>query len=658
MEAMGGMKMKSDKKQKHDNTHKHDKEQKRHKEQKHHKKQNNNPKSAYALIALITIFLILMILGILGGVLVIADNNPLPTQNSIVSTDSSLEDDGVEAIAITVIIPPAPDRVNSSHMPNSPAPASNTRRLFPANVAEGYNYHGVREVVRIYELLPYESPEWISADSFSRNGYYYQLAEITRQLNIAHTTREHIEVVEIQTERNDLAAVIAGLKTTMDFVDEDGYIGVLHLNIHSIEMSRDGTRSSSRTVSQTREFPHLSNTDLSLIPQTINANGHTYTLANVDWRTNTATTVDFNNVAQTFTATATFTRTATSTVSTGYTTRVEYGGVLTRVSAGDVRFVATFIGTPILGVTINQPTNQSINQSINQHNTTTTTTITPQHQNQSNMEQSILTNNSGTTQTQGQAPTTGVVIGSYASGNGNGFGNVAGNSNGGSNVHGDGSGSGFNYGSGNVNSNGSGFIYGSGNVNGNGNNDGNGSDNNNNKDLITSHNSIEGGINQETYNYEYISNFQLIVVLLVLAFLLIFVFGILAFLFLKKKGINRLFQKYNRKGKGQVNSTNAINGRMKSIIDQDREELALHQHLNYTDDEDEDENVDEDFQSAYLQGGDFEDRDLQGEDFHGKDLQGEYLQDKDTYSESFEFEVYNDENNDGEVSDGENDEGD
>jgi hypothetical protein len=260
----------------------------------------------------------------------------------------SAEDEGMDAIAITVIVPPLSERPATTT-------ASPARRVFPVNVAEGYNYEGVRELVRIYELLSGESPEWINTDSFTRNGYYYQLADIVRRVDVSHSVREHTEVVEIPSETNDLSSVIAGLSPTLDFADENGYVGMLHLDIRSIEMTQDGTRSTSRTVSQTREYPHLSSPDLSLIPQTITVSGRTYTFADINWRTNTANPIDFNSVAQTFTAVVTYTRNATSTVSTGYTTRAEYSGILTCVSSGDVRFAATFIGTPIVSPIVNRP---------------------------------------------------------------------------------------------------------------------------------------------------------------------------------------------------------------------------------------------------------------------------------------------------------------
>jgi hypothetical protein len=246
-----------------------------------------------------------------------------------------------------VIVPPLPEK------PVAQAPPVN--RVYPISVSEGYNFDGVRELVRVYELLPDESPDWINTDSFTRNGYYYQLADITRRTDIKHMVREHTETVEIPSETNDLAGVIAGLSQTLDFANEDGYAGVLHLDIRSIEMTQDGSRSTSRTVSETREYPHLSNPDLSLIPQTITANSRDYNLANVEWRTNTVNPIDFNSVAQTYTASATYTRTATSTVATGYTTKAEYNGTLTRIATGDVRFVATFIGTPIVSTVVNRP---------------------------------------------------------------------------------------------------------------------------------------------------------------------------------------------------------------------------------------------------------------------------------------------------------------
>ena len=246
-------------------------------------------------------------------------------------------DNDDEAIAITVIIPPA----------QSPPPPPRMR-VFPVNVAEGYNYEGVREIVRVYELKAGETPDLINMESFERNGYFFQVADVVRRFDVNHTIREHTEEIEIQTDTNDLAAVISRLDTSIEFTAEDGYTGLLHLDITSIEMTQDGTRSVSSTARQVREFPFLSNPDMSLIPQTVTAGGVTYTLANVQWRSATAAPIDYASVGSTFTAVATYTRTARSSISTGYTTRVLYSGTLTRVSTGQTRYVVNFLGTPIV----------------------------------------------------------------------------------------------------------------------------------------------------------------------------------------------------------------------------------------------------------------------------------------------------------------------
>lgn len=263
-----------------------------------------------------------------------------------------------EAIGITVIIPPvAVSEIERIELQQPAETAPQARRLFPIRVAEGYNDMGIRELLRVYELLPNENPEWISSDSFSRNGYYYQLADITRQVDVNHTQREHTYWHYIQTSNNNLAQVIANLAQTLPYETEDGYVGTLTLDISTIDMTQDGTRQQSRRVTRQRTFPHLHTPDLSLVPQTITEAGRTYTLDDVQWSTQNATPQDHVAVAQSFTATATYSRNAISNVSTGYTTRVAYHGTLSRIAQGEARFVASFIGTPMAGTV--RPASQS-----------------------------------------------------------------------------------------------------------------------------------------------------------------------------------------------------------------------------------------------------------------------------------------------------------
>ena len=139
---------------------------------------------------------------------------------------------------------------------------------------------------------------------------------------------------------------------TEEHLSEDGYFGTLSLDISSIEIESQGTTSSSHTARRTREFPHLSNADTSLVPRTITENGRTYNLANVEWRTQSSTAVDYRQIASAFTAVATYTRTATSVSTIGYTTTAKYRGSVSRVAAGRTEFTAHFIGIPIVAGTV------------------------------------------------------------------------------------------------------------------------------------------------------------------------------------------------------------------------------------------------------------------------------------------------------------------
>jgi len=253
-------------------------------------------------------------------------------------------------IAITVVVPR-----NIGEMDN-PAPQTNFYHLYPVHVWESRD-NNRREIIRVYELGANENPAHIRREPFERDGFRFELAEIVRREIPAHSIREHVEIVEVSTQSNDLATVIRLLAPTLDYLTDDGYFGVLALDIASIEIESQGTTNSNFTATQTREFPHLSSPDTSLVPRTISANGRTYNLVDVSWQNQQSTAVDYTQVATTFTAVATYSRTGIRTATIGYTTRAEYRGQISRIAVGRTEFTAHFIGIPIVtpAVEIVQP---------------------------------------------------------------------------------------------------------------------------------------------------------------------------------------------------------------------------------------------------------------------------------------------------------------
>ena len=257
--------------------------------------------------------------------------------------------DNSDGVSITVVIPNA---VKETPPPTPPPAPKNY--LYPVSVWESVE-NGRREIIRTYELAPHERPQDISRESFTRDGVLYELADITRKETANADVRDHTENISVDTQTNDMAAILRLLAPTMEYQSDDGYIGFLQLDIASIKVEQAGTRSSSYTVSATREYPHLSSNDTGLVPKTITDNGRTLTLESINWKTQNYSTVDYSQIPDSYTAIATYTGTASRTTVTGYITTAEYNGVISKILTGKTVYTAYFIGVPIVSGIVNRP---------------------------------------------------------------------------------------------------------------------------------------------------------------------------------------------------------------------------------------------------------------------------------------------------------------
>jgi len=263
-----------------------------------------------------------------------------------VYADTPPNDEGT-GIAITVVVP----RPDVRPVEVIPTTQPEVNHIYPIHVWESRE-DGRREIIRVYELRDDESPAQIPRHPFERDGFRFELAEIVRREIPAHSLREHSETITVSTQTNDLASVIRLLSPTLEYLSEDGYFGILALDVTSIQIESQGTTSSNFTATRTREFPHLSSADTSLVPRTLSYGGRTYNLANVEWRTQGSTAVDYRQVATSFTAVATYTRVGTRVATIGYTTTAQYNGQVSRIAVGRTEFTAHFIGIPIVTPTV------------------------------------------------------------------------------------------------------------------------------------------------------------------------------------------------------------------------------------------------------------------------------------------------------------------
>ncbi|GHU87186.1 hypothetical protein FACS1894202_00940 [Clostridia bacterium] len=243
-------------------------------------------------------------------------------------------------VTITVVMPePTP--------PPAPEPAqSHEIKVYPSDVTETRE-GGVWHIVKTYELAANENPADIPRADFERSGYKFTLTDIIRKETANAETRPHTETVTVNTDTKELEKILPLLSPTMEYTAEDGFVGILTLDVASIKVETAGTKTSSYEMKVTREYPRLSTNDTSLVPKTVTEKGKTYNLAGVDWRAGNYETVDYEQVAEYYTAVATYTATGTSTKVTGYVTTAIYNGTLAKLTQGKTVYTAYFLGEEI-----------------------------------------------------------------------------------------------------------------------------------------------------------------------------------------------------------------------------------------------------------------------------------------------------------------------
>lgn len=210
--------------------------------------------------------------------------------------------------------------------------------LYPENIVE-YMEGDRPRLNKIYTLAASDDPALIPSSDFERDGKTYTLLDMTCQDNTQINTRAYMETVTLSSKTKDKERIISKLEPSMDVTTEDGYTGTLTLDTKNIKVETAGYGSSSRTITATRSYPNLSDADTSLVPKTIEDNGRTLTLTDVQWQ----------EAGGYYHATANYTGTATSRYVTGYTVTATYSGEVTKVNNDTVTYTAIFGTTSVHG---------------------------------------------------------------------------------------------------------------------------------------------------------------------------------------------------------------------------------------------------------------------------------------------------------------------
>ena len=203
------------------------------------------------------------------------------------------------------------------------------------------------ELKKIYDLSPDADPAGIARSDFEKDGYHYTLVDLLRQELPENESRQHTEHVSVESAKKDMESVLALLPQEREFITDDGLTGTLTLKLDTVQVEPSGYGSSTKQLSVKRSYPNLAEQDTQYIPKSIEDNGRTLTLSDIQWQTDNTANMDGYAVADRYTAVATYTGSATSSYVKGYTVTADYSGTVSHIALDRVRYVAIFEGLPI-----------------------------------------------------------------------------------------------------------------------------------------------------------------------------------------------------------------------------------------------------------------------------------------------------------------------
>ena len=203
------------------------------------------------------------------------------------------------------------------------------------------------ELKKIYDLSPEDDPAGIPRSDFRQDGFHYTMTDLLKQELPENESRQHTEKVSLQSAKKDMESVLALLPQEREFITDDGLMGLLTLRLDTVQVEPSGYGSSAKEISAKCSYPNLAEQDTQYIPKTIEDNGKTLTLTDIQWQTDNTINMDGYAVADRYTAIATYSGSATSSYVKGYTVTADYTGTVSRIALNRVRYVAIFEGTPI-----------------------------------------------------------------------------------------------------------------------------------------------------------------------------------------------------------------------------------------------------------------------------------------------------------------------
>lgn len=199
-------------------------------------------------------------------------------------------------------------------------------------------------IEQIYELNHDQEPSDKICEDFVQDGYFYTLESITKSEKSTTDTKEHNEIVTLESKSKNIGDIMPLLAKTKVVTTADGYSGTLSLDESSITVEAKGYKSGSKTIQALRTYHNLLNADLAYIPKNITENGTELELADVNWQQDLTYNPDDYAIGERYLAEAIYQGTKKYSYVTGYTVTAEYKGEVAKETAQKDVYTLTFVG--------------------------------------------------------------------------------------------------------------------------------------------------------------------------------------------------------------------------------------------------------------------------------------------------------------------------
>lgn len=221
---------------------------------------------------------------------------------------------------------------------------ANPESLYPVDIILDLDN---REIRKVYDLSPSTDPSTLPLAAFERDGLEYSCTDILREVIIGTETQPLTQTETVESKKKDLETLLSLLPQEREVTTEEGFTGTLRLDLDSIETEVSGYGSSKQAVTATRNYPNLSDADTQHLPKTIEDNGRSLTLSDVQWQTDNTYNADDYEIGDRYTAICTYSGTKAVSYVKGYTTTADYVGDVHRTGVTMIRYTVIFTGKEI-----------------------------------------------------------------------------------------------------------------------------------------------------------------------------------------------------------------------------------------------------------------------------------------------------------------------